>query len=128
MVTSKIAEGKAGNVIIEIKEGSTVICLDLNQFSKIQDKLEKFLFGEDIPLSHRPQKDIVPQMYYGEMHDMLFGMEFDDGTSYSKNISITLVKECDSRIDTKNPVTYGELLSMIRYLVSTKKQPLQTKY
>lgn len=115
----EVFKNSSGLVVARITKQGLVFDLDINECCLVSDKVDRYLFGK-APANRRlrdarSNEDLQP-MSKEEMHDLLYSYSYEDGTQFSKAMSVKLI----GVIDTGKIKTYGDLLRLYGSIVSKR--------
>lgn len=109
-VRVSVYKDKKGQAVIVINKDRRRTQLDVSDCCLIGDAVDKFLFKQPTKrrIPHKDYDDVIQPMSKEEMHDLLYDINYLDGTDFTKAMSIKLV----SLIDTNKIKKYGELFTI----------------
>jgi hypothetical protein len=118
-----VAIDEKGGVCIEInsydfviKENESIsLSISLGDFCKIEDSVDNYLFRKG---EKHNQDNIVPWSTKHDLHDMLYGHIYEDGSDFTKAMCIALENYLDDNYINNKEVSFGDLFSKMHSYIN----------
>lgn len=120
----ELSKAKDGSLVISVKKKDMAIELDVTECCLISDAIDEKLFGTK-PTGQSyirrargmVDNEKIQPMHREEMHDLLYHYDYRDGSSFTKAMSIKMVK----MIDLGKVKTFGEMFRLYKNTLSCHK-------
>ena len=99
------------------EDGNITVPLSLFNITVMMESMDKLLYGECAPSTVYLPTVVTDYFEPEDMHNMLYGLAYADGTAVTKAIAEKAVMFVDKSLDDKKIITYHDVLLHITDIV-----------